>query len=84
MTLNHQVEGSSPSAVTTFLPLGIVSVSNLASNFYVGWGTLMLINAAIARSMGRSALGWFFGSVLIGPFATLLLALLGPLEAGSA
>ena len=59
-------------------------MSNLASNFYVGWGTLMLINAAIARSMGRSGLAWFFGSVLIGPFATLLLAVLGPLKAGPA
>ena len=37
----------------------------------------MLINAAIARSMGRSGIGWFFGSLFLGPFATLLLAILG-------
>jgi hypothetical protein len=44
--------------------------------FYVGWGTLMLINANIAQCKGRSGLAWFFISLLIGPIATLLLAIL--------
>ena len=50
--------------------------------YYAGWGTLMLINAALARSMGRSGLAWFLGSLFLGPVATLLLALSGPVERG--
>jgi hypothetical protein len=46
--------------------------------YFLGWGTLTLINAALARSLGRSGLGWFLGSLFIGPIATLLLACLGP------
>ncbi len=52
----------------------------LSSEYYAGWGTLMLINAALARGMGRSGLGWFLLSLFLGPMATLVLALLGPLE----
>ncbi|MCF6262473.1 MAG: hypothetical protein L3J24_02650 [Xanthomonadales bacterium] len=44
----------------------------LASNqFFVGWGTLALINAGIAQGKGRSGLNWFFLSVFLGPLATL-------------
>ncbi len=50
------------------------------SEYYAGWGTLMLINAALARSMRRSGFAWFLLSLLLGPVATLLLALLGPPE----
>lgn len=42
-----------------------------------GWGTLALINAALARALHRSGLGWFLGSLLLGPIVTLILALLG-------
>lgn len=42
-------------------------------NYVVGWGTLALINAALAQGKGRSALNWFIISVLIGPVATLIL-----------
>lgn len=42
-------------------------------SFFVGWGTLALINAAIAQLQGRSTILWFFISLLIGPIATLLL-----------
>lgn len=41
--------------------------------FFVGWGTLALINAAIAQLQGRSALPWFLFSCFLGPVATLLL-----------
>ena len=60
------------------MPISQIAIDT-SNEFYLGWGTLMLINAALARSLGRSGLGWFLGSLFIGPIATLLLALLGPL-----
>ena len=39
----------------------------------LGWGTLALLNAGLAQSKGRSGLGWFLLSLLLGPVATLLL-----------
>ena len=44
--------------------------------WFVGWGTLALINAALAQGKNRSGLLWFLLSLLFGPFATLLLVLL--------
>lgn len=44
--------------------------------FFVGWGTLSLINAGLAQSKGRSGLFWFLVSVFFGPFATLLIVIL--------
>ena len=41
--------------------------------FYVGWGTLALINAGLAQSKGHSGLIWFLLSLLLGPFATFIL-----------
>ena len=50
-------------------------------NFYVGWGTLALINAGLAQSKNRSGLNWFLLSILLGPIATLcLVAFCEPLE----
>lgn len=46
------------------------------SVYYVGWGTLSLINAGLAQSKGRSGLVWWLISLLIGPLATLLIVLL--------
>jgi hypothetical protein len=46
--------------------------------YYVGWGTLAPINAGLAQGKGRSGLAWFLISLLLGPFATLLLVLLKP------
>ena len=43
--------------------------------YYVGWGTLALINAGLAEVKGRSRLAWFLGSLFVGPIATLLLVL---------
>jgi hypothetical protein len=42
--------------------------------FFVGWGGLALINAALANIDGRSPLKYFLGSLLLGPLITLMLA----------
>jgi len=47
--------------------------------FYVGWGTLALINAGLAQSKGRGGTNWFLLSLLLGPVATLALVLLDKL-----
>ena len=44
--------------------------------WYAGWGTLALINAGLAQSKHRSGLVWFLLSLLLGPFATLVIVLL--------
>jgi hypothetical protein len=44
--------------------------------YFVGWGTLSLINAALAQSKGRSGLLWWLASLFIGPLATLLIVVL--------
>ena len=41
--------------------------------FYVGWGTLALINAGLAQSKLRGGLNWFLISLLLGPLATFFL-----------
>jgi hypothetical protein len=46
--------------------------------YFVGWGTLALINAGLAQSKGRSGLVWFLASLLIGPIATFLIVVLDP------
>jgi hypothetical protein len=47
-----------------------------AGEFFVGWGTLSLINAGLAQSKGRSGLLWWLLSLFIGPIATLLIVVL--------
>ena len=46
--------------------------------YFVGWGTLALINAGLAQGKNRGGLLWFLISLLLGPVATLLLVLLEP------
>jgi hypothetical protein len=41
--------------------------------YVLGWGTMALFNSSIAQLHGRSALAWFFISLLLGPIATLYL-----------
>ncbi|WP_196426598.1 hypothetical protein [Lysinibacillus cavernae] len=43
------------------------------NQYFVGWGTLALINAALAQGKNRTGFNWFFLSLLLGPFATLIL-----------
>jgi hypothetical protein len=53
------------------------------NEWFAGWGTLALINAGLAQCKRRSGLVWFLASLLLGPFATLVLVLLDdPRERG--
>ncbi|AKL95044.1 hypothetical protein CACET_c15950 [Clostridium aceticum] len=45
------------------------------TEYYVGWGTLALINAGLAQGKNRSGLSWFLLSIFLGPIATLALVL---------
>ncbi|MCM3762893.1 hypothetical protein M3212_19305 [Alkalihalobacillus oceani] len=47
----------------------------MENQYFVGWGTLALINAGLAQGKNRSGLNWFFISLLLGPIATLLLVI---------
>jgi hypothetical protein len=49
---------------------------NDQAQFYVGWGTLSLINAGLAQSKNRSGLLWWLASLFFGPLATLLIVIL--------
>jgi hypothetical protein len=52
-------------------------------DFFVGWGTLALLNAGVAQGKNRSGLGWFLISLFLGPIATfLLVAFCGKLPEG--
>lgn len=46
--------------------------------FFVGLGTLCLINAGLAQSKNRSGLIWFLLSWILGPIATFLIVYLSP------
>ena len=47
-----------------------------AAPWFVGWGTLALINAGLAQGKNRSGLLWFLLSLVFGPLATLVIVLL--------
>jgi hypothetical protein len=44
--------------------------------YFVGWGTLMLINAGLAQGKNRSGLLWFLLTLILGPLATLLIVVM--------
>jgi len=48
----------------------------LAPTYFVGWGTLALINAGLAQGKKKSGLLWFLLSLFLGPLATLLIVIL--------
>ena len=52
------------------------SYEYFAPPYFVGWGTLALINAGLAQGKHKSGLLWFLLSLLLGPIATLILVLL--------
>jgi hypothetical protein len=58
------------------MPLTMEPIIN--PSFYVGWGTLALINAGLAQGKNRSGLNWFLWSLLLGPVATFILVALMP------
>ena len=51
-----------------------MQLSDAETTFFVGWGTLSLINAGLAQGKNRSGLGWWLLSLLLGPIATFVLA----------
>lgn len=57
-------------------------MENVASTgtYFVGWGTLALINAGLAQAKGRKGLNWFLVSLLLGPIATFFLVLMEDLK----
>jgi len=46
--------------------------------YFVGWGTLALVNAGLAQGKNRSGLSWFLLSLLLGPIATFVLVAFCP------
>lgn len=46
------------------------------NGFFVGWGTLSLINAGLAQSKGRNGGGWWLASLFLGPIVTLIIVLM--------
>jgi len=58
-------------------------MTEVRNEWFVGWGTLALLNTGLAQSKHRSGLIWFLLSLLLGPFATLLLVLLDDQRARS-
>ena len=51
-----------------------------AAEYSVGWLTLALINAGLAQTKGRTRLGWWIGSLFLGPICTLLIVVLEPVR----
>ncbi|WP_339302721.1 hypothetical protein [Paenibacillus sp. FSL R5-0519] len=50
------------------------------NEYYVGWGTLALINAGLAQGKNRSGRNWFLISLLLGPLATLFIVVWNKLD----
>jgi len=57
-----------------------MNATSYGADYAVGWFTLALLNAGLAQSKKRSGLGWFLGSLLIGPIATFLIVVMDPPE----
>jgi len=51
-----------------------------SARFFVGWGTLALINAGLAQSKGRTGFVWWLISLVLGPLATFLIVVLPPVR----
>jgi len=47
----------------------------LDNSYFVGWGTLALINAGLAQGKNRTGFNWFLLSLFLGPLATFILLL---------
>lgn len=52
----------------------------IGGQYFVGWGTLALINCVLAQGKNRNGLLWFIISLFIGPLATFLLAVMGKVK----
>lgn len=47
----------------------------MEDTYFIGWGTLALINAGLAQGKNRNGFNWFLLSLFIGPLATFFLLL---------
>lgn len=56
-------------------------LANQQAPWFVGWGTLALINAGLAQGKNRSGLLWFLLSLLLGPVGTLVVVILPKVRA---
>ena len=52
--------------------LADVNISDVPG-YFVGWGTLSLINAGLAQAKNRSGLLWWLISLVVGPIATFII-----------
>ncbi|MDH3592772.1 MAG: hypothetical protein OER88_12880 [Planctomycetota bacterium] len=43
--------------------------------YFVGWGTLALVNAGLAQGKNRSGAAWFLISLVLGPLATFFIVI---------
>ena len=57
-----------------------METNSSTGSYFVGWGTLALINAGLAQGKGRKGLNWFLISLLLGPIATFLLLVMADLK----
>lgn len=53
----------------------VATLASAGAPYFVGWGTLALINAGIAQGKNRRGLVWFLLSLVLGPLATLIVVL---------
>ena len=60
--------------------IAAIQAGAMPAQYAVGWFTLALINAGLAQAKGRSGLGWWLVSLLLGPIATLLIVLVEPVK----
>lgn len=67
------MEGGNRFYVTYGVPGQSYLNMEIHSGWYVGWGTLALINAGLAQGKHRSGLFWGLVSLLLGPIVTLIL-----------
>ena len=62
--------------MTSSLAMLVTYYNYLPVPYFVGWGTLALINAGLAQGKKKSGLLWFLLSLFLGPLATLLIVIL--------
>jgi hypothetical protein len=60
--------------VNLFATTALLADSSMTNTpYYLGWGTLAMINAGLAQAKNHSGLLWFLLSLVLGPIATFLL-----------
>lgn len=59
------------------MPAALIPPIPLQPEYFVGWGTLALMNAGLAQGKNRSGFVWFLLSIVLGPVATFLIVVMG-------